>query len=1079
MNNIYERLIARASTIDELLSDDFETLPGQKSDVDLAAHRLAIWCRSCASGDWLLFNRWLEQDGLSLAEVLSRFSTVRRSPSASIPVWIHDSMWILLALRGRNEKDAISTTRSQPLVLAPEPVAFQDLFVEVVDQAEVKLWAEIGPKQFGNLTEQARADLCHSLLKKVSGLCAPALYERFNKMRKSCALSTESSGQQGDSATSQYRRFVAEMKDHGWDHLFEDKPVMLRLIAVIIRQWLNTSREFVTRLDADLVDVRRNLLQREGGNRVAMIEDDLSDPHNGGRTVLIVSLDDGSRFVYKPKNLHLDKAWHALILTLNNSGAPVKLKAVRSIVRDGYGWTEFIDHTGCVDTGGCKLFFRRAGAWLALFHCFASTDMHQENVIANGEHPVPIDLEMILQGGAEENKTDNVEAQAFEAAVDVVENSVIAVGLLPSYGRTPDNKVFTVGGMVSDWSSGTKLVWSRTNSNVMRPAKAEEPSRANPNLPHVDGHYAKFGDHIDDFISGFEEYARFLQSRSRDTRQKELFDDFAGLEVRRIVRPTRFYSMLLQRLKDHRTMNDGVSWSAQADFLARLIDWTKEPNPIRSLQRAERSALLALNVPHFVSSSDGNGLSDATGISVRTDTVSGLDRARKRIENLDAQDIAWQTEVIRLTTSAVPRSSFSLPDAMATKRSLRSGVALSPTKETFLAEAGKLAEQLSHCAIRKGPAAAWIGLDWIGDSEVSQFVPLGTDLYNGVCGIAVFLAAHASVTGHKSSADLALSAVLHLRTLLRGKNATRTARLLGTGGATGLGSIVYALTIMSKCLQDDDLLADAHVAATLFSDDLIAADKQLGVIGGSAGGILGLLRLYRDTQSSDVLSRAVKCGEHLLAQKRFGSEGSRSWGGQGLQQALNGMSHGAAGFAYALSSLSMATGRKEFANSAVECISFENSSYNAERSNWPDFRGSPEPLWPSQWCHGACGIGLARVGMLKQGGPLAEQLVSDIHNALVAATQAWPNPTDALCCGTFGSIEFLGEAGRLLKRSDLSDLATRNLAAVMETSAAAGGYRWNTGSSRSNLGLFRGLAGAGYTILRKVDSSLPNILIWE
>ena len=44
------------------------------------------------------------------------------------------------------------------------------------------------------------------------------------------------------------------------------------------------------------------------------------------------------------------------------------------------------------------------------------------------------------------------------------------------------------------------------------------------------------------------------------------------------------------------------------------------------------------------------------------------------------------------------------------------------------------------------------------------------------------------------------------------------------------------------------LLADAHAAAELFTDDLIAADKQLDVIGGSAGAILGLLRLYRDTR---------------------------------------------------------------------------------------------------------------------------------------------------------------------------------------------------------------------------------------
>ena len=74
--------------------------------------------------------------------------------------------------------------------------------------------------------------------------------------------------------------------------------------------------------------------------------------------------------------------------------------------------------------------------------------------------------------------------------------------------------------------------------------------------------------------------------------------------------------MLLQRLKNHRTMDDGAVWSAQADFIARLAEWDKDSDPLWPLQRAERSALVALNVPHFVSPSDGNEISDATGISI-------------------------------------------------------------------------------------------------------------------------------------------------------------------------------------------------------------------------------------------------------------------------------------------------------------------------------------------------------------------------------------------------------------------------------------------------------------------------------
>jgi type 2 lantibiotic biosynthesis protein LanM len=529
--------------------------------------------------------------------------------------------------------------------------------------------------------------------------------------------------------------------------------------------------------------------------------------------------------------------------------------------------------------------------------------------------------------------------------------------------------------------------------------------------------------------------------------------------------------------------------------------------------------------------SDGNQIRDATGISVRTAAACGLDRARERVRSLDVQEIAWQIEVIRQNTSMVSRSAAPTPigakpeqrlrpDLLPDLRAdLRPGAAIAPTDEIFIAEADRVAEELSRLAIRRGSSAvsvplesetaleslsgacsrrrtgahfagtcasaAWIGLDLLEESEVCQLVVLGPDLYNGVCGIAVFLAAHAAVAGRKSSRELALAALAHLRKSLRSRNSARMARSLGIGGASGLGSIVYALTVISQLLRDDDLLADAHVAADLFTDDLIAADRQLDVMGGSAGAILGLLRLHRRSQSCDVLARAASCGRHLLAQRRTGAQGRRSWSVLGSPaQPLNGMSHGAAGFACALAALASATGREEFAHAAAECIAFEDSSYDAERSNWPDFRGGASPFWPCQWCHGAPGIGLARIAMTKRGARDSKlldskSLATDVRNALAGVERGWPGHVDTLCCGTLGSIEFLCEAGGALERGDLRELAARRLMAVMESAAATGDYRWNSGKRRFNLGLFRGLAGVGYTALRQVDRSLPNVLIWD
>jgi lantibiotic modifying enzyme len=80
---------------------------------------------------------------------------------------------------------------------------------------------------------------------------------------------------------------------------------------------------------------------------------------------------------------------------------------------------------------------------------------------------------------------------------------------------------------------------------------------------------------------------------------------------------------------------------------------------------------------------------------------------------------------------------------------------------------------------------------------------------------------------------------------------------------------------------------------------------------------------------------------------------------------------------------------------------------------------------------------------------------------------------------TLGNIEFLCEAADVIGGSELRKLASERLMLVLETARANRDYRWNIGHSRYNLGLFRGLAGVGYTCLRRVDADLPNVLLWE
>jgi lantibiotic modifying enzyme len=208
--------------------------------------------------------------------------------------------------------------------------------------------------------------------------------------------------------------------------------------------------------------------------------------------------------------------------------------------------------------------------------------------------------------------------------------------------------------------------------------------------------------------------------------------------------------------------------------------------------------------------------------------------------------------------------------------------------------------------------------------------------------------------------------------------------------------------------------------------------------------------------------------------------GKRSWLSPRMlsEVPLNGMSHGASGFAYALIKLYEKTQRQEFLDAANECLEYEKSNYLTERNNWGDLRGEGNPN-ACQWCHGAIGIGIARLGIRNSWKAYREDIDTDINNAVNATATAWPNATDSLCCGTLGSVEFIYEAGKVLGRNDLETLASNRFMSLIAEANKNGSFSYLSKNADFNLGLFRGESGVGYTALRQLDNNLPNVLLWE
>ena len=213
----------------------------------------------------------------------------------------------------------------------------------------------------------------------------------------------------------------------------------------------------------------------------------------------------------------------------------------------------------------------------------------------------------------------------------------------------------------------------------------------------------------------------------------------------------------------------------------------------------------------------------------------------------------------------------------------------------------------------------------------------------------------------------------------------------------------------------------------LITDDVIAADRRLDVLGGSAGAILGLLRLYRQTGSEDVLMLAEKCGRGCCRTSASG----RRVSGLGWRPASAGrstvcrterrVSH------TAWHALAIATGNEEFASAADECIAFEELDIRRRPHGWADLRDKPMPAGRANGVTEHRASGWRGSAMTKLAGVPVESCATDIERALVGVERGWPATTDTLCCGTLGSIEFLREAGDVLGRRELRDRATRQL----------------------------------------------------
>ena len=403
----------------------------------------------------------------------------------------------------------------------------------------------------------------------------------------------------------------------------------------------------------------------------------------------------------------------------------------------------------------------------------------------------------------------------------------------------------------------------------------------------------------------------------------------------------------------------------------------------------------------------------------------------------------------------------------------------------YLDAADRIGRRLCRDAVWWQERCNWLG--WSTEPVAGSVAILhracSPALYNGVAGIAWFLANLQRLTGDRAQKAAMNGAVRQLMASHEGWS--------GEGAQSyfaGVGGVGYMLTRIDALCGGGDLVGLGLQLMKKAGRTETDASK-LDVMMGSAGLVPALVDAGQRLGEPELIEMALRHGEAILQHASFTPDGV-SWAGPvpGGKQ-LVGFSHGAAGFACALFELYRVSGDRRFLDVAMGALRYERNSFSPAHLNWPDYReklpGAPEGLpYPVAWCHGAAGIGVSRLRIRRLLGE--DTAIRDELQAAAATVSASvqiqenQEPADfSLCHGMAGNADFL-----LMLADESSKPEVRAIAAAVGDMGierfhlARAPWPCGVGGAGETPNLMLGLAGIGYFYLRLYDSkAIDSVLI--
>lgn len=766
--------------------------------------------------------------------------------------------------------------------------------------------------------------------------------------------------------------------------LYDRYPELVRVTEQVMEQTVAFLLEFLQRFEKDRRRIAEELCPDVERAGICSLDLRAGDPHNGGRSTIRVRLENDVCLYYKPHSIRKKVRYQTLYNRISKSlGLPCL--HVPYLDCDAYGWEAEVISRGCDTVAEVQYYYYRMGIHLFLGYALTASDLHGENLIACGEYPMIIDFET-FPGYVSDGER---------------QSSVLSTGLLPvlTWGAGGQAAV------ISALSDGEKIrtpfrmpvVKNEGRSDI---CIAHEPIELQLTecIVRLQGRAVNPSDYTEELCRGFADTYRYCL---QDSEAEGLLEQFFEGRFRILLRHSQQYAMyrltslhpgVLGSMKERRKLLEVLYEEKMSECTKRLHDY-------------EIESLMRMDIPYFELSGESRSLYDGDGNDYPEYLpMTPLEAWKRKWKHFGREDEVRQTALIRLSVALLQTEKM--------KRSKVPQILSQTKKQCYLKEhICKIEKWICDTAVYSGARVGWHGLRFYSN-EKWRIVPMGISLYDGLSGIAVFLAQYQTCfpDKHVEAMLQKLQEQLfhHTDQLLQSESHSDQK----TGVLDGEGSLVKVYLMLYQITGEQKYRWYAE-RQFRYIERVWEKTPYLDYMNGNAGAIVLAAELYRLTQSSKYLELSTQMEEKLWKQARKMEEGAGFSNEEGIP--LAGMAHGNSGFLMAYAALlemleqtenldEQACGHrcKEYQDKILQLLSCEDSLYSEEHQNWLDYREKGKSRVMNAWCHGAPGILLSRMELARHMD--SEQVQRDIRRAAKALFMQEPGDHICLCHGIAGHL---------------------------------------------------------------------------